>query len=59
MCDSWVNKRLADAVCEQMADDIVFEMMSNLCNIQKQLVNVSPDGNIIIKILDEYANVIN
>lgn len=36
-----------------------FEVMSNPSNIQKQLVNVSADGNIIIKILDEYANVIN
>ena len=58
MSDNWVDKRLVDAVGEEMADDIVLEMMINPDNVQKQLVNISTDGNIIMKILDEYANVV-
>ena len=58
MSDNWVDKRLVDAVGEEMADDIALEMMINPDNVQKQLVNISTDGNVITKILDEYANVV-
>lgn len=58
MSDNWVDKRLVDAVGEEMADDIVLEMMINPDNVQKQLVNISADGNVVTKILDEYANVV-
>ena len=41
-----------------MADDIALEMMINPDNVQKQLVNISTDGNVMTNILDEYANVV-
>lgn len=47
-----------DAVGEEMADDIILEMMLNPDNVQKQLVNISTDGNVTSNILDEYANVV-
>lgn len=53
-----IDKRLVDAVGEEMADDIILEMMLNPDNVQKQLVNISTDGNVTSKILDEYANVV-
>jgi len=58
MSDNWIDKRLVDAVGEEMADDIILEMMLNPDNVQKQLVNISTDGNVTTKILDEYANVV-
>ena len=58
MSDNWVDKRLVDAVGEEMADDIALEMMINPDNVQKQLVNISTDGNVMTNILDEYANVV-
>ena len=58
MSDNWIEKRLVDAVGEEMADDIILEMMLNPDNVQKQLVNISADGNVITKILDEYANIV-
>ena len=58
MSDNWIDKRLVDAVGEEMADDIITEMMLKSDNVQKQLINILTDGNIKTKILDEYANVV-
>ena len=58
MSDSWIDKRLVDAVGEKKADAIILEMMINPDNVQKHLVNISTDGNVTTKILDEYANVV-
>ena len=56
MSDTWDDKRLVNAVGETTADDIILEMMSNPDNVQKQLVNVSAEGEITINVLDENAN---
>lgn len=37
---------------------IITEMMLSLQNVQKQLVNISSEGEISLKVLDENANMI-
>ena len=58
MSDNWVDKRLSSAVGEEIADDIILEMMTNPDNVKKQLVNVSAEGNVKVSCLDSNANII-
>ena len=58
MSDSWIDKRLVDAVGEKKADAIILEMMINPDNVQKHLINISTNGDITMKSLDEYSNIL-
>jgi hypothetical protein len=58
MSDTWIDNRLDKAVGEKTADEIVLEMMSNPDCVQKQLINISSDGNISYKLLDKDAKII-
>ena len=58
MSDNWIDKRLADAVGIDKADEIVYEMTYGSYNVEKQLINISPDGSIVVKILDDCGNIV-
>lgn len=58
MSDNWVDKRLSDAVGQTMADKITLQRMFDPNAVQKRLINISEDGKVIPKILDESANIV-
>lgn len=56
MSSNWIDNRLDNSVGKEMADKIRMETILNPDNVQSQLIHVTPEGNIIKSVLDEFAN---